>query len=306
MITTFDADPLSTVPTDLSALPTGTWEVPVSAPTLSQTSCLQDGAESEAWSCELPKVPLNVVVAQLQGDDPLNDYALTMRAAESDSADYFQYGVQQPVLQEPQIMSLVTDAQEPERGPAWFFQAPYNKIVHLPEHALDPVLSKRSLRDVVSGITVARDLDDLTASPGDKPWICYWNGTLLETFIYVGQNSSSANGTSSPKPTSLSTNGNDYYDHPNVVKIMERRMPRGFQSIPPYCVKHVILDNYEVVPWANSTGQLVTIDLDETAPVSFSPMTRKRALSSLRQGEERRSLWLRQSYNNCGCVWLAN
>lgn len=98
---------------------------------------------------------------------------------------YYPYGTQPPVLTQQQVLNLVTDSQEPSRGPAWFFELPYNKLVILPEGALTAPSSKRDLEER-DGHPASDFMDRKNvAEPGDKPWFCYWNGTLLEAFIYV-------------------------------------------------------------------------------------------------------------------------
>ncbi|KAA8566772.1 hypothetical protein EYC84_009872 [Monilinia fructicola] len=114
------------------------------------------------------------------------------------------------------------------------------------------------------------------AQAGDKPWFCYWNGTLLEAFIYVNETSSSGSSTvtssypsatpnggyggygtntwSSDVPSSTSgvqsqdssSSGSSQPNEPpqflpqysKVYKIAERRIPRGGQTVPAYCVAH--------------------------------------------------------------------
>lgn len=42
-----------------------------------------------------------------------------------------------------------------------------------------------------------------SVKPGDQPWFCYWNGTFIEGFIYVKQNTTSmSNSSNSMSPTS--------------------------------------------------------------------------------------------------------
>ena len=68
--------------------------------------------------------------------------------------------------------------------------------------------SKRSLS--VSDIT-ARDFPSGQAGqPGDRPWFCWFNQTILEFFIYLDHNTTSLNAstaTSSPSSTSMVNNG---------------------------------------------------------------------------------------------------
>lgn len=167
------------------------------------------------------------------------------------------------------------------------------------------------------------------AQPGEKPWFCYWNGTLLETFIYVNQTSASGSrqassssaaavtatstassstqpstGTySSSVPTSnVQSQGSPYSgqsqvpyfppSYPRVVKLEERRIPRGSQRVSPYCVQQVVQPDGSTLPFLNSTGQPVTIHLNETQPTSYS-----------RRDFFLQSIYERDSGDKCGCTW---
>lgn len=166
------------------------------------------------------------------------------------------------------------------------------------------------------------------AQPGEKPWFCYWNGTLLETFIYVNQTSAAgsqqasssaamtattttapsstqpATGTySSSVPTSnVQSQGSSYSGqsqlpyfppaYPRVIKLEERRIPRGAQNIAPYCVQQIVQSDGSTMPFMNSTGQPVTIYLNETQPTNYS-----------RRDFFEQSIYERDAGDKCGCTW---
>ena len=262
MTTTFDARPFTTVPTGLSSLPTGTYGLPITAPSTQQPGCLQNTAQSAAWSCLIqPALPYQLDVDFIPASSPLSDNEITLNYG-NNSMNFLPYGAQPPILNQAQVMGLVTDSQNPERGPAWFFQAPYNKVVVLPQDALSA--SSNSKRQYNSHSLSSSSFMGRkgTAQPGEMPWICYWNGTLLETFIYVNQTSSGARSSSSSSCSTTATStgygggatrtsyassaqtsgaSSSYSDpnflntYPKVIKVEERRVPRGYQSIPPYC-----------------------------------------------------------------------
>ena len=224
-------------------------------------------------------------------------------------------------------MNLFTDSQDPERGPAWFFEMPYSKIVVVPQDALSVSSAKR---DAWSQAWAGNFLQKGVAQPGEMPWFCYWNGTLLETFIYVNQTSSagyqttatnsptgtaqSTQGASSTNPPSvptsssapLSSYGNPAFlaAYPKVIKVEERRIPSGPHTVPPYCVQQVINGDGTATPALNSTNQPITIYLNETEPLSVSPITDKRSMFDTIENRD----WHireRQAPTSCGCVWLA-
>jgi len=253
------------------------------------------------------------------------------------SMNFVPYGAQPPILNQARVLKLVNDSNYPQRGPAWFFQTPYNKLVVLPEAVLSPSAGKRST------INYGRDSESTSrkgiAQPGERPWFCYWNGTLLEAFIYVNQTSiagsqslsmSSATATAttgaynqaqsatSTYASSVPTGGvqsNSYSSgptadpswpqlYPKVLKIEERRVPIGDQNISPYCIQNYVNADGTYQPILNSTNQPVTIFLNETEPTTVEPLTSKRTLFASLE-ERGGDLFERQSSSTCGCVWLA-
>jgi len=211
-----------------------------------------------------------------------------------------------------------------------FFQTPYNKLVVLHESEISPSNSKRQYAsDTVSGFMGRKGV----AQPGDRPWFCYWNGTLLETFIYVNQTSiagslslslSSATATATTSATSTYSSNVPSADvqssgysssgptanpqfpqlYPKVLKIEERRIPIGDQNIPPYCIQNYVNADGTYQPVLNNTNQPVTIYLNETEPTTVSPAIVKRmVVASIEERDG--DLSERQASSTCGCVWLA-
>ena len=338
LTTTFDATPFTTLPTGVSPLPTGTYALEVTEPSAIESSCILDSAQSAAWSCAMPFSPLQISVQGLPGSSSLVDNEAIINFG-NNSMTYFPYGTQPPVMSQSQVLSLVTDSQNPERGPAWFFEMPYNKLVIVGENDISPSNSKRNVNpdEIIAQNFMRRGV----AQPGDRPWFCYWNGTLLETFIYVNLTSSAANQTSSSitssstSPTGTSTYGGTLASststtpssastsgvqsggtsssgssqepsfappYPNVIKLEERRISEGPYTIAPYCVQHIINPDGSAVPALNSTNQPITIQLNETDPSTISPISAKRSLGGKR-GKRDGNLRER-SASCCGCVWL--
>ena len=271
MTTTFDATPFTTVPSGISSLPTGTFCLPITTPSTQEQGCIQDTTQSSAWTCQIPPaLPYQLDVDFIPGSPALSNNELTLNYG-NNTINFLPYGAQPPVLGQAEVLGLVTDSQNPERGPAWFFQAPYNKIVILPEQALTAPSSNSKRQYNPHGPETGAFMGRKgVAQPGDNPWFCYWNGTLLETFIYVNQTSSwgrsssmSSSSTTSATPTGGHRGGStgtyssstqtsaaqsssypssgatpvpDFLEiYPKVIKIQERRIPKGAPSIPPYC-----------------------------------------------------------------------
>jgi len=280
MTTTFDASPLTALPTSLPTLPTGTYALPISAPFAVQNSCLVNTAQSSAWSCTVPMTSYLITITEIEGaTSNLDNNEINLTQGNNTFGGYYPYGSQPPLLTQTEVLNLVTDSQDPARGPAWFFELPYNKIVIVPEELLSAPSTKRDFyeRDPQTQAPSSSDFTRKTvAEAGDRPWFCYWNGTLLEAFIYVNLSSAAATQasavSSTTNPAGTSQPGDSYnkgqfstitYDssvptsnvqspsspssgpsqqlppeplaYPKVLKIEERRIPRGGQSVPPYC-----------------------------------------------------------------------
>ena len=215
-----------------------------------------------------------------------------------------------------------------------FFQQPYDKIVVLPSNQLQSSSSKRGLGASSDMIHGARDstsaFRNQFAQPGDQPWFCYWNGTILEGFIYVTENTTFASGNntslsstaapsatatynspSSPSSTSVT---NNYVQqpqwvppYPRVIKIEERRLMDN--AIKPYCIQMQVLDDGGINSVPDSSGNPITIQLDEYEPpaqnsVQLGPKKRETRSNDFfaSEGDEMRK---RQSESDCHCEWLS-
>lgn len=87
------------------------------------------------------------------------------------------------------------DKDDLSMGPAYYFQHSFDKIVVLSEHEFDPQTSKRSLTGgrehgeylelEERGDANITDRGPSFAEPTDKAWFCFWNGTILEAFIFT-------------------------------------------------------------------------------------------------------------------------
>ena len=209
-----------------------------------------------------------------------------------------RYGAQPPQLEGQVPLVLMSDKYASSKGPAYLFTQQYNKtvIVHASDLPGGLQNSKRSflrgwfprgkgLKD--SAAMHRRDSDDSNwtdnsiAVPTDKPWYCYWPGTILEGFIYVTEEweqsdddsaapsgAAAVNSTPSPPPQTVEKRQapSGLPQYPKVVKIEERRNP--LNPIKPYCQQMQILNTNLPGPLTNQgNGQLIQIQLDETEPI---------------------------------------
>lgn len=80
----------------------------------------------------------------------------------------------------------VQDNDYPDHGPAYYFEHLYDKIVVLPEDAFPmPTGSSSSKQKRQWTLPPGWGQQKQVVNPGEKPWFCVWNNTLIETFIYV-------------------------------------------------------------------------------------------------------------------------
>lgn len=204
-----------------------------------------------------------------------------------------RYGAQPPVSHGPVNMNLMRDKKEWNNGPAFFFQQSFNKTVILKTSDLPGSYdkAKRSEPDVSSN--VERRQSDWVLNEfvmiADKPWYCFWNGTLLEGFIYVTQNEGSPEASNAAAASSfasataaatsaapytgstkkrrqagLTTNSNTY---PKVIKLEERRPLRNPPA--PYCQQMQIMNSGQPAPY-EPEGQPIIFNLTENEPLPLA------------------------------------
>ena len=195
-----DAEPVSSS-TSLPPLPTGTFVVPLKNPSPSSQACLTDATQAHAWACiNGPSVSLQVL--------PSGTARPQVCVMPGPMTDAIFYGAQPPQLAHPADLMIMKDKNDRDKGPAYFFQEKYNKVVILRETDLS-LNSKRWLawdmlasRDTVQRSKGGWNQDDVDqddiVKKADKPWYCHWNDTILEGFIYTNQNYSNAATTSAP------------------------------------------------------------------------------------------------------------
>ena len=98
----------------------------------------------------------------------------------------------------------MNDKNDRGKGPAYFFQQFYNKVVIVKEVEFEYSGSKRSL---TRGIEASKSITERGRGagakfekilPSDRPWYCIWNDTILEGFIYATQENDDTVGISAP------------------------------------------------------------------------------------------------------------
>lgn len=332
--TTYDYHSLSTVPTGISVLPTGTYSLAIATPSVIQQNCLDSPSLYSAWSCAIPPDSINVSVSLLVGGSKTGCYKIKIGTNNNEVMSY-TYGTQPPIINSEKILNLVNDTDELQWGPAWYVEVEYDKLVIVEEDALpSPSNDKRN------DINLRDDSLNRKSIPqtGDRLWFCYWNNTVLETFIYVNQTSQSgasaaassvvmapstgsAQGSywgayptqswashgakpsktsTAPSAASSSSGSKNIIPgmlpgYPKVVKVEERRIPASAHL--PYCVKMEIQPDGSALPWEDSNGSPVELHLNETEP-SLPGSSAKRSLLGTEVTE-------RQTIRMCQCQWFS-
>ena len=178
-----DAEPLSATPSNLPTLPTGSYAVPLTN-TSSSRECLGNPAQQSAWACANGP-SLNLEIISSGNNMPQINIQSGLQPDQ-----VIHYGPQPPQLSHPANLMIMKDKNDRDKGPAYFFQQLYNKIVIL-EPAFGADNHKRwSIRDIEVAETRAkrgRGSQAQIIPPSDRPWYCFWNDTILEGFIYATQ-----------------------------------------------------------------------------------------------------------------------
>ena len=229
-----------------------------------------------------------------------------------------QYGAQPPELDDQSPLVLMEYRDDPTKGPAYIFGQHYNKTVILKEEELPGgyLPPKRSLferwslnEEVTDKPSRLHERDDSTwgsgsfVQPSDKPWYCFWNGTILEGFIFITEpaNYSASESTTSSYPAATSesypattsesypaTTSESYPvatseaypkygpppkrqappnfpQYPKMIKIAERRPQNN--CVQPYCQQMQILNTGQPGPLRSpTTNELIIVNLTELEP----------------------------------------
>jgi hypothetical protein len=202
------------MPPGVPPLTQGTYALPLMV-TSSPATCFNDSTQAQAWNCNTIFAQQQISIKSVSGQPDISQYSMSLSYNKSFAIDdnVYTYGMQPMAVQNVQLL-LVTDINEPTRGPAWAFEMAYNKTVIIPEY-LFPTPSGTKASATPSATSSSRKNRRIpqfggggppggmggpppgspdfkrkgVAQEGEKPWICHWDGTILEVFIYPAQNS---------------------------------------------------------------------------------------------------------------------
>ena len=315
-----DAVPMTATPSNLPPLPTGSFVIPLlnaSGLATSNDSCLTQSEQRNTWAC------VNGANVNLELTSSNGHYQAQL-VTKTPSQAPIHYGAQPPQLSQAADLILMHDKEDWNRGPAYFFQELYDKVVVVRELEFTSDKDKRwllgssgVLRPDTLGPRDSGDLDDSpVAVPADKPWFCFWNNTVMEGFIYITGPANSSTSSQSAESAAVSdqsssastiilspalSNGATAVAAPSaapslhnrqamdspfskVLKLEERRGPQRQQ---PYCQQMQIMNDGTASPITiPPSGSFNTVNLDEDEPVQQNRLSRP---SSLPSQERRRS-----------------
>ena len=328
-----DATPLPSPPTNLPSLPSGSFGVPLGAPIEASHDCLTNASQNNAWSCGLGGFLGMAISTQSNGGNQVQLIDGSLSGGQP------RYGAQPPVLNQPYDLMVMLDRADINRGPAFFFQQYYDKLVIVPERKIGSGPSKRSTRngpELEERGGPGGWYDGEVAQPGHRPWFCFWNNTLLEGFIYITQNSTSTclNSTSTsiaaptsstltsamrpspppmnpypPIPTMSAAAGKRQIPssvpphYPKVIKIEERRQAE--HAVGPYCQQMQVLNDGSVGQVTNQSGDLVIVHLNETEPSQQKAVKASKKRSWWDNSNGARLEQRDDMAGSCHCVWVS-
>ncbi|KAF2147706.1 hypothetical protein K461DRAFT_316613 [Myriangium duriaei CBS 260.36] len=176
-------------------LPTGSFQLQMGSSQETEQDCVTDPSQRATWDCGI-STPNSMAITIANSPDGKDQTAQLFGAI---SNPHVGYGTEIPQTI-PVNLTLVKDMDSPTMGNAYQFQVAYTKTVVVKGTVLQPTyVNIASSSPSPSSQPSARSVESLDkrwgwaplAQPGDQPWFCYWNTTLVEGFIYTQQNSTS-------------------------------------------------------------------------------------------------------------------
>jgi hypothetical protein len=176
-----EAAPLSTTPSGLPDAPTGDYNIFLGGASEASNSCVSPSGRL-AWSCT-PGMGFSAM--NLTVTNPMWDRA-TVQLSPSIMPPII-LGALPPNVSASISAPLMNDTLDPELGPALFFHQVFDKIVIVPLSWLNSSTPSKRSPDP----SEMSDLHERNSNKHMSPnvWVCYWNNTSLDGFIYVNSTS---------------------------------------------------------------------------------------------------------------------
>ena len=274
----------SSTPANMPVIPTGSFAVTLNDPSVANSACLVEPAQNNSWDCSTG-ASLNVVVNNPTPGQSSSPY-ITLTYPPLPNGQ-IRYGAQPPQLSGPTNLMLAKDRKAPDMGPAYTFEQQFNKtvIVRAEDFPGAIPLSRRDKDWSVKRWLGSADGEEDEmfskreeqqsdwnqtdyAGPKDRPWLCFWNGTYLDGFIYTSENvddlgeaESSTAQAAAPSSISKRETRLNLPEYPRAIKIEERR--RKYNAVQPYCQQMQVLQN----------GQLGTVTREDGVTLNIVNIT---------------------------------
>lgn len=173
------------IATPTVSAPTGTYALSLSTPTNVQSGCLSDPNYNQAWDCDLSGTPALAISVGVPAAPRPTVGAFFFYASTNDAMDY---GAQYRFMDTDFApFEALQESGDEDQGPAFYFSQKYDKIVVLPETAFGPAPtgSPSRVKRAEYQLPPGWNRQKQTINKGERPWMCVWNDTLIEGWIYV-------------------------------------------------------------------------------------------------------------------------
>lgn len=285
----FEPNPES--PSDTPSIPIkrGQFNIALGDARQQSSTCLSRANESAAWACSNDEVLEITIGADEKTQQPDKTTVAIKSTNQRQKAKYGQF----PLEILPSLLTPSEDPEAPQKGLAYHFKTSYNRTVLLANQ--DP-----PIKNMPSGRMA---IENSELKEGDKPWLCFFNETIVEGFIYVSLRSSLTNITvsnSTVAPGGIERGGSadpqSVPSLPYTLKLSEQRRPNGPL---PYCERRTVSRDGSIS--STSTEKLLLMPSDAAFTLGSTTARRYMPRSGLSADRKRQTL---SSDRSCRCQWM--
>ncbi|KAF1951298.1 hypothetical protein CC80DRAFT_597456 [Byssothecium circinans] len=269
-------DPGTLPPTPSIPIKQGTFAVALGNARQQSSACLARSNESAAWACTSDDV-LQVSILPSTSQQPGQRL---ISIGSPSHVKWTSYG-QRPLAIPTTTLIASQDPESPDDGLAYHFQTTYNRTVLIKDDQL-PVSSMASGRMNMASPMIQE---------GDQPWVCFFNQTVVEGYIYVSRRAVSTN-TSTSALSANSTTRTETPFLPYTFKLSEQRVSN---STIPYCERQTVSEHGELIP--NGASKLLLALSEPAFILEGAKLHRYKE-----RGKERRHQPL--VGKSCQCQWV--
>jgi hypothetical protein len=252
--------------TDSPPITNGTYSLALGNARQQSSGCLATNNESITWACTDGR--------SLKIDISTSSARTLISLGSLRSSNQSMYGQQAPEVAPTELHPAVNTDSEGHK-PLYSFRTTYSRTVLL------PTTQQRQAKEA-SGPTL--DVDGTVIQSNEKPWLCFFNETIIEGFIYAPDNLTVL------APANMSDTS-QIPRFPYVLMLSEERFPNGTL---PYCERMTMSEHGELVPDGTSRQYLSfsepTFLLAEAGGYSTSSSRHRRQQTPIT--------------NSCRCEWI--